>query len=89
MTNARWSRRAFLESLGLGATALLPVLDAGRASAAPSPKRLLVVLQSEGTIANEFWPKGEGSDLTTLTLPAPGRWSTPTRSTSTLPVRVQ
>jgi hypothetical protein len=66
---ARYDRRAFLRGLGLGA-GLLPLLDAEAAFGAPFPKRLLIVVWTNGTVPASFWPTGTGVDLAGLTLPA-------------------
>lgn len=69
---AHYSRRAFLREagLGLGGLGLLPTLGAERAYAKGHPRRLMIVVQTNGTIADAFFPRGEGADLANLTLPA-------------------
>lgn len=61
------SRRQVLKSLGVAA-GLVPMLEATRARAATPIKRLLIMSKGGGNIAGEFWPKGSGEDLRTLTL---------------------
>jgi hypothetical protein len=63
------TRRAFLASAGLG-LGLLPLLGARRSRADALPRRLLVIVQTNGTIADAFFPQGAGSDLSKLTFPA-------------------
>lgn len=65
-----FSRRRFLEGMGLG-LGLLPLLPgrSARAQAGLFPRRLLVLVETNGTIAASFFPQGAGSDLATLTLP--------------------
>lgn len=71
MIDARYSRRRFLAGLG-ASSALIPLLDIERVRAATAalPRRLIVVLQTNGTIGSAFFPTGEGTDLRSLTLPA-------------------
>lgn len=66
----RFSRRRLLEHLGMGG-AMLPLLEASRSFAQPRafPTRCVIVLQTNGTIASEFFPRGTGTDLASLTLP--------------------
>jgi hypothetical protein len=64
----RFSRRALLRGLGAG-TALIPMLETDRARAAPAPKRLVIVIQTNGTIKDAFFPRGDGDALSGLTLP--------------------
>ncbi len=67
------SRREVLSRMGITA-GLLPLLDAVPAfGAGPStgyPKRLIILVWTNGTIENQFWPQGTGSDLSALKLPA-------------------
>lgn len=63
------TRRDFLRGLGAGA-GLLPLLDADLARGASYPKRLVVVVWTNGTIPAQFWPTGAASDLASLTLPS-------------------
>lgn len=53
----RWSRRRFLQAAG-GAVVALPLLDSLRAEAqgASSPKRLVLLYNPNGTVANHWWP---------------------------------
>jgi hypothetical protein len=59
--NVKLRRRKLLGALG-GAGLLLPLLERGRARAAEGayPKRLIIVQTTNGTVANEFWPKQTG-----------------------------
>ncbi len=64
------SRRDVLRHLGIGA-AFLPVLEslpAFGAATAP-PKRLLIIVWTNGVIEPQFWPQGGGENLNALTLP--------------------
>ena len=65
------SRRSVLASLG-AAAGLLPLLDSTSSFGADPvyPKRLLIVVWTNGTIPAQFWPQGNGASLDTLTLPA-------------------
>ncbi|HZH04925.1 MAG TPA: DUF1552 domain-containing protein, partial [Myxococcaceae bacterium] len=63
------SRRDLLRALGAGA-ALLPLLEATQARGATFPKRLIVLVQTNGTLADHFFPQGGGTNLSGLTLPA-------------------
>lgn len=68
MRHDRYSRRRFLEALGAGA-ALLPMLEADPARGASAvPRRLLIVMQTNGVIADQFLPKTTG-DITGTALP--------------------
>ncbi len=68
--NRKLSRRDVLAGLGVGA-GLLPLLDSVPAFGAAGgfPKRLFVVVWTNGVIESQFWPQGTGSDLAALTLP--------------------
>src|SRR5262249_21936414 len=60
MKNPRFSRRAMLGSLGIGA-AFLPLLDAERAPAQTAsgfPKRLVTVTCGNGLVPEDFYPSG-------------------------------
>ncbi len=65
------SRRSLLKQLGVSA-GLLPLLDVTKSFGAEVgfPKRLLVVVWTNGTIPAQFWPQGVGTKLSDLTLPA-------------------
>lgn len=64
------SRRRFLQGMGLGA-GMLPLLGPDKAfGQAGFPRRLLIVVQTNGTISSDFFPTGTGSDLAALTFPA-------------------
>jgi hypothetical protein len=65
---SRWSRRTFLQTLG-ASPALVPLLDAGRASAAPFPKRVVIAIWTNGCVAKDFFPSAAGT-LKEQTLPA-------------------
>jgi hypothetical protein len=69
----RYSRRAVLAGLGLG-LGMLPVLEArgaGVVRRAPPDRRCLILATfTNGVIQDEFFPRGDGEDLTALTLPA-------------------
>lgn len=58
-----FSRRSLLRSAGLGA-AFLPLLHARRASAAPYPKRLVILQWTNGIINGAYWPSTAGGGLT-------------------------
>src|SRR5260221_9665546 len=65
-TRNRFSRRAFLSSVGAGA-ALLPLLDAERALAAgPNgfPKRIVTIAWGNGVAMPMFYPPAPGDDPT-------------------------
>ncbi len=62
------SRRSLLSCLGASA-ALLPLVNAESDAAQDIPKRLIVVMWGEGSIAEAFWPRG-GADLAAQNLPA-------------------
>ncbi len=68
-----FSRRSFLAGMGLG-TGMLPLLGPDHLAfgQAGAPRRLIVVVQTNGTIADAFFPKGSptASSLDELTLPA-------------------
>jgi hypothetical protein len=69
MSSLSLSRRRVLQQLGLGA-GMLPLLGPNRAFGQTGfPRRLLIVVQTNGTIPNEFFPVGAGSDLAALTFP--------------------
>lgn len=69
MSSARLARRSFLQGLGLGA-GMVPLLGADRAYGQMGfPKRLMIVIGTNGTIGGEFFPTGDGSDLTKLAFP--------------------
>ncbi|HVJ16669.1 MAG TPA: DUF1552 domain-containing protein [Polyangiaceae bacterium] len=60
MKNPRFSRRAILQSLGVGA-AFLPLLDSERAPAQTAsgfPKRLVTVCWGNGLVPEDFYPAG-------------------------------
>lgn len=65
--NDRYSRRSVLRGLG-ATTALLPLLNAERAFAAGTePRRLLLVILSNGMLRDQFWPTGgDGRNLATM-----------------------
>jgi hypothetical protein len=69
-TQARFSRRALLQRLGASA-ALLPLVNAERALAAPAgfPKRLITVAWANGVAQPSFYPPG--TDPTESTILAP------------------
>jgi Protein of unknown function (DUF1552) len=71
MSSRRSSRRSVLKQLGIGA-GLVPLLNATKSfGAAPVfPKRLLIVVWTNGTIPAQFWPQGNGISLDALKLPA-------------------
>jgi hypothetical protein len=60
------SRRAVLRGLGVGA-AFLPLLEATHARGATRPKRLVIMSKGGGNVPAEFWPRGEGTNLATMT----------------------
>ncbi len=69
MIRSRPSRRELCRSLAGGA-ALLPLLDATReARGAGYPRRLVIVVATNGVLQKEFWPAA-GGDLSAQTLPA-------------------
>lgn len=59
------SRRRFLESVGGGALwlALVNKLEA-QADGAGAPKRLLIIQRPVGTVYENWWPKGSGTNFT-------------------------
>ncbi len=63
------SRRTFLSSVG-AATGLVTLLDRLEAQEAGevTPKRFMVIQRPVGTIFDNWWPSGNGSDLSTYTL---------------------
>ncbi len=62
------SRRQIIRGLGLGAAAL-PLLATERpARAAARTKRLFIVAAEQGTLEEEFWPRGSGTSLSDLKL---------------------
>src|SRR5687768_3092679 len=67
MKTRSYSRRSFLETLGVGAgSALLPLLHADGAHAATAsgfPKRLLIVVTSNGVLQDRYWPEGGETDF--------------------------
>ncbi len=64
------SRRAVLRKLGIGA-GLLPLLNAVPSFGATAgfPKRLVIVVWTNGVIEPSFWPQGTGTDLAPMVLP--------------------
>ncbi len=64
------SRREILRQLGIGA-GLLPILEAVPAFGAVKgpPRRLLIVVWTNGVVESEFWPTGTGDDLGQLSFP--------------------
>jgi hypothetical protein len=52
------SRRAFLGSVGMAGTALVPLLDAERAHGADPPKRIILVMTPNGVMQDMYWPTG-------------------------------
>ncbi|MGK4008226.1 DUF1552 domain-containing protein [Sorangium sp. So ce1036] len=60
-----WSRRRFLQGIG-AAAGLVTVLKGleSAAEGATAPKRLLIVQRPVGTVYQNFWPKGGGTDFT-------------------------
>jgi hypothetical protein len=64
------SRRRFLKGLGVG-LGMLPLLQAARLFSQPGaiPKRLVIVVQTNGVISRAFFPQGNGETLSGLTLP--------------------
>jgi hypothetical protein len=81
MKRSGCSRRAFLEGLGIG-LGWLPLLNADRARAqgAAYPRRLMVVLEGNGTIHGSLMPSGDGSDLAKLAFPEIAKPLEPYRS---------
>lgn len=71
-TQRRFSRRALLASLGASA-ALLPLIDAERAQAAPSgfPKRLVTITWGHGVCRSAFYPTDGGVQSQVLAPLAP------------------
>ncbi len=71
MTRNHLTRRALLRTLGVGAGAL-PLLDVSRSfgQARVYPKRLVVVVWTNGTVPSAFWPTGNGNTLSGLTFPS-------------------
>lgn len=63
------SRRAFLGG-ALAGTMALPLLPSRFAGAAEYPRRFVFVEKPNGTEPAYFWPKGTGTALSGLTLPA-------------------
>lgn len=66
------SRRLFLSGLGIGGAAL-PLLNASEApaQASLSPKRLVIVVQPNGVIDEEWWPAQTGASFTLPQMTAP------------------
>jgi hypothetical protein len=64
---SRYDRRAFLQGLGLGA-AFLPLLGTSRALAQPgkAPRRIIILVNSEGVIHSNFWPTPAGGQPSTV-----------------------
>jgi hypothetical protein len=65
MNSARYSRRAILKKLGIGA-AFLPLLNAERSPAATTsgfPKRLITITWTNGTVPPNFYPAGAAGPL--------------------------
>jgi hypothetical protein len=60
-----WSRRRFLQGIG-AATGLVTVLKGleSAAEGATPPKRLLIVQHPVGTVYENFWPQGTGTNFT-------------------------
>ena len=71
-TNRRFSRRAMLAGIGASA-ALLPLIDAERAQAAPAgaPKRLVTITWSHGVCSSAFYPADDGVQSQVLAPLAP------------------
>jgi hypothetical protein len=67
---ARYDRRLVLKGLGAG-LGFLPLLDARGSYAQPAayPKRLMVLVQTNGASTTGWWPDGD-ANLATKTLPA-------------------
>lgn len=66
------SRRNLLRGLGASA-ALVPLLDQTEARGESDdgfPCRVVVIMKTNGVIRQHFYPQGEGTDLTQLSLPA-------------------
>jgi hypothetical protein len=57
------SRRSLLRRLGAAA---LPLLASPPAARAAGRKRLFIVAAEQGTVEEEFWPRGTGADLAAL-----------------------
>jgi hypothetical protein len=58
-------RRDFLAAAGAGALApFVPVLNRRAEAAGAFPKRLLLVFSGNGTVEEQFWPVGEGTNFT-------------------------
>ncbi len=70
MTHGAYSRREVLGGLTAG-TALLPLVEAGRASAAPYPRRIVIFMLTNGLVQGKFFPQpsGPGRDLSTAAFP--------------------
>jgi hypothetical protein len=64
------SRRSFLKGLGVG-LGMLPLLQADRlfSQAGTIPKRLVIVVQTNGVINRAFFPQGSGESLAGQVLP--------------------
>src|SRR5690606_9831483 len=64
-----FSRRSFLSSVGaaVGLVSLLDRLEA-QEEGTLAPKRFLVVQRPIGTIFDNWWPTGSGTDLSAYTL---------------------
>ncbi|HYQ15486.1 MAG TPA: DUF1552 domain-containing protein [Polyangiaceae bacterium] len=71
-TKRRFSRRAMLAGIGASA-ALLPLIDAERAQAAPTgaPKRLVTITWGHGVCSSAFYPAGGGVQSEVLAPLAP------------------
>lgn len=72
MTSLRFTRRNLLRG-SLGATALIPLLDARRVTgqSAAAPTRLVVIHTPNGTRNALYWPTGTETNFTLPTLTAP------------------
>ncbi|WP_438030722.1 DUF1552 domain-containing protein [Sorangium sp. So ce233] len=60
-----WSRRRFLQGIG-AAAGLVTVLRSleSAAEGGTAPKRLLIIQRPVGTVYQNFWPQGSGTDFT-------------------------
>jgi hypothetical protein len=74
----RWSRRQLLRATG-AAGLLFPFLRPGRASALPPTPRLVLLMQSNGTLQRAFWPAVPAP-------PAPEPGATPPAPAPTVPL---
>src|SRR6185436_14356234 len=68
------NRRQFLRDLGISAAAFPFLAGLPSLTGAPLPQRrqrLVIMFSPNGTLPNEFWPEGEGGDLTFKSILAP------------------